>query len=327
MKSNHLLLSTFNNIIFEKVEYFELNFLIEFSHKISTFYLKHRYKNLGKVLMSEDATLDEMAIDAIAPLFERDENGRFIKLETAFKNWQPPIDTEEKAQFFINKLVAKSVEKYVSETLRNSDPFFSKILDSITYIITKQHIIKTQILGTTYLVENEEKLKFGSLPDSKFINELPSHFFYDLNKTIPQIFNHIKVNTDKASAIPLNALVLKIKQVRSSDINLPLSTQPVLDYDIEGVIEKALRIAIKKLHISYADKGKLNKAEVSGTEQVLRNIAFDLKDGGINPGLHKYFIEQFKDISFEEYRCKYQNTLEYLFKVLKKEIADQLDDR
>lgn len=310
-----------------KIKSGELNSLIEIFHNYSSTYLRYRYKNQYKVLLSEDVTLDELAIDAIAPLFERDENGRFIKLETAFKNWQPPIDTEEKAQFFINKLVAKSVEKYVSEMLRNSDPFFSKILDSITYIITKQHIIKTQILGTTYLVERVEKLKFGSLPDSKFINELPSHFFYDLNKTIPQIFNHIKDSTDKASAIPLNALVLKIKQVRSSDINLPLSTQPVIDYDIEGVIEKALRVTIKKLYSSYADKGKLNKAEVSGTEQVIRHIAFDLKDGGINPGLHKYFMEQFKGISFEEYRCKYQNTLEYLFKVLKKEIADQLDDR
>lgn len=183
MKSNHILLNTFNNIIFEKVEYFEVNFLIEFSHKISTSYLKHRYKNLGKVLMSEDVTLDELAIDAIAPLFERDENGRFIKLETAFKSWQPPIDTEEKAQFFINKLVAKSVEKYVSELLRDSDPFFSKILDSITYIITKQQIVKTQILGTTYLVEHEERLKFGSLPDSTFNTRTGSRMYLKRQST------------------------------------------------------------------------------------------------------------------------------------------------
>ena len=128
--------------------------LIELCHACAATYLRYGYKNQYKVLLSEDVTLAELAIDAIAPLFESDENGRFIKLETAFKNWQPPIDTEEKAQFFINKLVAKSVEKYVSKLLRNSDPFFSKILDSITYIITKQHIVKTQILGTTYLVES-----------------------------------------------------------------------------------------------------------------------------------------------------------------------------
>lgn len=327
MKRKYFVLNTFNNIIFEKVERFEVNFLVEISHNLSCSYLKHRYKNLEKVLMSEDVTTSELAIDAIAPLFERDAEGKFIKLEKAFNNWQPPIETEEQAAFFLNKLVAKSVEKYVSELLRNSDPFFSKILDSITYICTKQNINKKQILGTTYLVEDDKNLKIGSLPDSLFIDNLPSHYFYDLNKSISTIFEHILANTDNAAVIPLNALIMKIKRVRSADLNLPSISQPQLDFEVDGIVEKALSSTLIKLKDSYAKKGKLNETEVSGTEQVLRNIAFDLKDGGINTGLHKYFMEQFKEVAFDEYKNKYQNIIEYLFKVLKKEIADQLDDR
>lgn len=58
----------------------------------------------------------------------------------------------------------------------------------------------------------------------------------------------------------------------------------------------------------------------------LNNIAIDLQDGGINIGLHKYLLDQFENASFEDYKQKYQNVFEYLFKVLKKEIACQLKD-
>lgn len=327
MKSDNSIFSLLRSV--EKCSYSakQVNLLIELAHHYSYLYLSHHYKNQYKNLLSEDVTLSELAIDAIAPLFERDENGRFVKLETAFKNWHPPIETEEQAAFFLNKIVAKSVEKYVSEILRNSDPFFSKILDSITYICTKQSISKKQIIGTTYLVEDNKNLKIGSLPDSTFINNLPSHYFYDLNITISTIFEHIKANTDKAVAIPLNAFVQKIKQVRSAEMNLKTTVKPDLNFEVDAIVEKALSSTLNKLRDSYGRKGKLSEQEVTGIEQALHNIAFDLKDGGINTGLHKYLMEQLKDISFEEYKCKYQNTLEYLFKVLKKEIADQLDDR
>ena len=59
-------------------------------------------------------------------------------------------------------------------------------------------------------------------------------------------------------------------------------------------------------------------------KEQLECIVYDMRDGGINPGLHKYFLEQFSTITFDDYQNKYQNIFEYLFKVLKKEIADQL---
>lgn len=325
MKESPVYLDILNSVCCNQVCTREVNLLIEKSYVFSVSYLRFHHSSLKKSLLAENTTLQELAVDAIAPLFERNEKGELIKLKTAFKNWQPPIDNEVKALFFINMLVSKSVEKYISEILRNSDPFFSKILDSITYISAKQHIIKTQILGTTYLVEDEGIKGIVSLPDSNFISDLPSHLFFDINKTIPAIFNYIRVNSDKAAAIPLNALIMKIKQVRSSDFIFPSTTLMELDFDVISVVDKALDATIKKLYESYAHKGKLSETEVSVTEQVIRNIAFDLKDGGINPGLHKYFMEQLKDITFDEYKNRYQNMLEYLFKVLKREIADQLN--
>jgi hypothetical protein len=85
-----------------------------------------------------------------------------------------------------------------------------------------------------------------------------------------------------------------------------------------------LRNTAKKLRGSYSDNGKLSSEEICGIEKAIRNIALDIKDGRINPGLHKYFLEQFPMLTFNDYENKYQNIFEYLYKFLKKEISDQL---
>ena len=192
MKSVYSVLGMLTSICENKSSRSEVNHIIELTHSYAYSYLKYRYKNLSKVLMAEDLTLQELAIDAIAPLFERNEAGTFVKITKAFSEWEPKIDSEEKAAFFLNRIVSKSVEKYASELLRQSDPFFSKILDSVNYLIEKQNYKKKQILGTTYIVENEKVKKIGALLDNKFIYELPIEMFSDNNKMLPELFIYLK---------------------------------------------------------------------------------------------------------------------------------------
>ena len=303
----------------------EINYLVETTQSYAYTYLKYRYKNLNKIFLSEDLTLQELAIDSIAQLFERNDDGKFIKLSTAFENWQPPIETEDQAKFFLNRLVAKSVEKYVSELLRDSDPFFSRILDSVNYQIEKHGYRKKQILGTTYIVENDEQKRIGSLPDTQFILELSGDLFPNPNQTIPNLFDYIKNSTDKEIAIPLNALVNKIKRINTVNFSFSDKVEFGTELTVASILERALKVSINKLDESYVNKGKISQQEKSGIEKALRNISLDMKDGGINPGLHKYFLEQFPEINFSDYESKYQNIFEYLYKVLRKEIVKQLD--
>lgn len=304
----------------------ELNHLIELTQSYAFTYLKYRYKNLHKVFMVEDLTLEELAIDAIAPLFERNDNGVFVKLKQAFENWKPPIETEEKALFFLNRMVAKSVEKYVSELLRQSDPFFSKILDSLTYYIEKNGFKKKQILGTTFIVENDSKIKMGCLPDSQFLNEIPSDLFQDLNTIIPKLFKYIKENTSFELAIPLNALVMRIKKARTSAVSFSKQVDVGNDVVVESILNISFNSTLQRLRESYTQKGKLSNDESCRIERAIKNIIQDMRDGGINPGLHKYFLEQFPTLTMKDYETKYQNIFEYLYKSLKKEITLQLKD-
>ena len=304
MKTSFSVLGILTSICENKTSRSEVNHLIDMSQSYAYSYLKYRYKNLSKVLLAEDVTLQELAIDAIAPLFERDDDGSFIKIIKAFNNWFPKIESEEQAVFFLNRLVAKSTEKYVSELLRQSDPFFSKILDSVTYLIEKNNYKKKQIIGTTYIVENEDIIKIGALPDSKFIYELPRELFSDNNEILPGLFKYLKTNTDNAAAIPLNALVMKIKQVKAAGFNLSQSTSNGNGTEIESIISKALNVTITKMQASYLKKNKIDQKEASGIQKAIQSIVYDMRDGGINPGLHKYLMEQIPNLTFEDYENK-----------------------
>lgn len=197
-------------------------------------------------------------------------------------------------------------------------------MDSVNYIIEKQNYKKKQILGTTYIVEDEKVKKIGALPDNKFIYELPIEMFSDNNKMLPELFNYLKNNMDKAAAIPLNALFIKLKQIKSSAFDFPDNSSIGNETEIDSMINKALNITITKMYESYVNKHKIDENESDRIKKALESIVYDMKDGGINPGLHKYFLEQFPELNFDDYEGRYQNIFEYLFKVLKKEIAEQL---
>ncbi len=79
----------------------QINYLVEFCFKIAKCYIKHRYKNFNKILMTEDLSLTKMSLDAIAPIFEPDDNNIFTKIRSAFENWQPKIENDAQAMFFI----------------------------------------------------------------------------------------------------------------------------------------------------------------------------------------------------------------------------------
>jgi hypothetical protein len=93
MKNKYSVFSVLKSICENQTSRSEVNYIVELTQNYAYTYLRYRYKNLSKVLLAEDVTLDELAIEAIAPLFERDEIGTFIKLKAAFENWQPTIDT------------------------------------------------------------------------------------------------------------------------------------------------------------------------------------------------------------------------------------------
>ena len=322
------LLSIFQKICESKINQQEINFLVERSYKISLQYLRIYYKKLHKILHHNDLSLNDFAIDAIAPLFQRDENNSFSVIKKSFENWKPPIKTEDDAEYFLNKITVKNVSQQVSSLLKNSDPFFAKILDSINYLIRKEEFKKIDYFGHVYIVEKEADEINKNIIDAETFDALPATLFTNQKTLLKNLFKYVSAETKYAAAVPLNQLVLKIKHLNISAHLFPdCADEHSIKLEINEKVIAGLIKAKHTLVTTYLNKNKLDKEEAEKFEKALNDISVDLMNGGITPGLFGYLEKHFYGLTRQFYDEKYHNILEYLLRVMKHTIAEELNNK
>lgn len=244
---------------------------------------------------------------------------------TSFKSWEPQIKTDEEAKFFLNKLIQRRVEQHISSLLRESDPFFAKIMDSVNYLIKKHNFSKTNYFGTVYIIISEQIAISGKTIPIEEFEKLAATLFSDKKNLLQSLFNYLSKETIYASAIPLNALIYKLKELNEGLLIIGEETSEQNEnLEIESILKEALDKTFNKLEESYITNEKLSKNEGVIFKKTLIDLAKDLKDGGVNPGLYKYILANFPGLEEQCYKEKYHNILEYLLKVLKHNIAEQL---
>ncbi|AFH48037.1 Hypothetical protein IALB_0325 [Ignavibacterium album JCM 16511] len=277
-------------------------------------------------MLSEEITADELALESIASLFAVDEQNNLFVFRDSLKKWKPKVDNEPEAKRFLNSIIRSKVNQHIAKLLREADPFFSKLLDKVNYQIKKKSFKKIHYLGCAYIVPDDSEEICGKIIPERDFNQLPIKFFKYSENFINDLFQYLKEETNFAAAIPLNLLIFKLKDTDSSCFTISESTsEQIEERDIDSVVEIAIKRALEKLNDTYLQKSKLRNDELSVFQKTLIDIAFDLKNGGVNPGLHKYFLLNHGNLTYEEYKLRYQNILEYLFKLLKHYIAEELD--
>ena len=305
-----------------------LNKVIEIWQSIAITYLHCNYRKIYRFLQNEELSFEEFALDAIAPLFVRERVEQNLPIRTSFNNWQPEIKTEDDALYFLDKIVASRIEQHIYTLLKEEDPFFSKILDSVNYLIKTQGYKKSQSLGKTYIIKSDDEISDTLFISQQEFENLPAHLFTNRKELFSNLINYLQTETRFVSAIPLNDLIYKLKHINFSEYVLIESSEITRkQFEIDEIIDFALKSALKKLDNSYTVKGKLSNSESNSIKSALTDISADLKNGGIKPGLYDYLSPYIKDLSKEAYKDNYHNILEYLVRVTKSVIADNLKEK
>jgi hypothetical protein len=305
-----------------------INQLVEICQKIASTYLHYNYKKVFRFLQNEDLSLEEFALDAIAPLFTKENGAQEISLKQSFLKWDPPIYSEEDALYFLNKVVSHRVEQHIFLILGEEDPVFSKILHSVNYLIKTQGYKKIHSFGKTFIVEsNYNEDRIGYIDRLEF-EQLPSALFNNRKLLLEKIINFIESETNFSPAIPLNDLIYRLKHISISEfITTEASEESRKQFEIDELINYAMTRSIEKLNASYYQKGKLNISETESMRKALKDLCEDLKNGGINPGLYNYLLPHMDSLTKEAYQQNYHNILEYLFKITKSIIAEKIKEK
>ncbi len=303
----------------------ELNSLIEDCFKIATVQVKYQLSKLHKPGIMGDLTAKDIAIDAIAPLFTPAEDGLIYHLTGILATWSPSVESEEQARFMLISVLSHRVRQHINSMMRESDPFFAKILDSLNYHIKKEKLIKSEKLKVSYIsIDDPAKCTVDYKTYEDLLN-LKATCFTIKHISIVDILSQLEENEGDPVAIPLLALAKRIKEVNLAFENPIITCQATeTEYDIERLSSTAQHTVFEKLRYSYLEKGKLSENESLMIESALREIMSDLKDGGVKTGLYHYIELIDNSITLEIYKLKYHNILEYLLKVMKKELVHLL---
>lgn len=195
-------------------EYKKFNFLVEKVFKIAHMYIFHNMTRIPSSTTDGHSNKDH-AIEAISELFIKNKNNSY-PICNSFNNWRPSISNEDETLFFLYKVTSSRVEQYITKSLKEADPISAKILDALNYVIKKSSYKKKHILGKKFICNSENKdleLQIISADDLQLI---PSHYFQNTNKIFENLFNYFGENSESYTAIPINALAARIKQIHSS---------------------------------------------------------------------------------------------------------------
>ena len=313
------------NLCVNKYDKIELDNFIGRLTKIAESYIRYNYSRIKKIVNTAQSSFRNIALEAITPLFlESNYNNQFIIVDL-IKNWNPPIKSEEESLFFLNKIISNRIEQHISLKLRESDPLFSKLLNSINYLIRNGGYNKVNYLGKVYITEStNKKIDWIVIDDSEF-QKIPSYLFYEKKVLLPSLFEYLKTESNYFPAIPLNELIFKLKHISQSDYIYKNSHEDVVgQIEIDETVDSGLKYIEDKLKSTYYDKNKIDQAEYKNFKKALNILATDLRNGGVSSNLYTYLHPQFDDLTKETYQRNYHNIFEYLVKLFKNKVTEEL---
>ncbi len=300
----------------------ELNQFIEKLIQIALRFVKYNSGRIKKLTIESSSYLEDIAVDAIVPFFTRNQSDGELFIISRFTSWVPEITTEEEAKYFLFKTISLSVNQRINTLLREYDPFFSKILDSVNYFIKSQNFNKINIAGKIYITEEGMDASKCRFADRESIYNSPSVFISNKKDMLPSLFSYFRKMYGSPAAIPLYDLIYRIKEINLSGEISDTAQNTGENLEIKEIIDQGIAIVSRKTAESYLKTGKLRDDEFAKMMEALKLIGNDLMDGGINPGLYYYLYESIPGLTKEEYALKYHNIFEYMVKLYRHQLAE-----
>ncbi len=316
--------SFFKIVVHGNKDHWHIKLLYDYCYKVAlaSIWAKTKYKNID--FRKFGITPEQLAHDSIEPLFVLNNEG-MINIQHSYENWGKNISDESDIDFFLHRIIWKSLEQRIVNLQKESDPVFAKILKTISIGISKYNYKKVNHFGTVYIISGSYEEIDGPVISPQEFKQIPAPLFLTKQRElIDGLFLYIQQNKEYFPALPLYLLVKRIKDLYVGDNIKTGSYNEFKLIEISDIISGVKNNIVEKIQKSYVEKGKLNKDEAKKIINIFNDISHDLINGGMNINIMNYFETEFKGTSKEEYYSKYQKILSYLYNIFREEISANL---
>ncbi len=311
--------------------------VINESHQLALAYLRKKAR-CGR-LSAEffDLSIDDLALDCIADLFERNEEGQFEQLQTYYQSmsWHELDDAE--LHFALRRLIFSQVNDGLFRRYRQADPNLSKIIRNVK-IAARSNPACALVSrnGETWLVAHgegtltsqplapPELLEIYLTASIEGLVEMPTVVagFIECAQTWDRYANGYPVvrlaRAIRSALIRLNAVDYDGGEDRSA----------FLDGEVERAIARAARRVKDEMHASYVGSGKVDSRLFEQYLQAIQDVmASEYADNDTDAQSYFEALQVYRPgLSKTTYRREHRNRFEYMAKKCRAELLDYLKD-
>ncbi len=295
-------------------------------NRIAMSYLKQKISR-GTLSMNRiQLPLKDFAWDCVAGLFERDESGRYVQLQTYFKQYDLEGMTDQEVYSVCRRLVFSKVNDGIFRNFRRIDPALGKIIRNLKLAIQKHpDIVLENKKDMSRIIFNSDGSDNKPLMPVEILRirltqRLEATMFISESVDLLQT-----IMTEQDWYRPEYPLVEAAKIMRYAYTQLHENTAgqgqtvwpetPLFKKNLQEFIGKSIEEVRKDMYKTYVEKDKLNEeifeTYVKCIEDILRD--FFIEEGKTSS--YFYHLQQYLDhVSRATYREQHRGYLEYLVK-------------
>lgn len=317
----------------------QINEMVRIAHHFAVIRLKQLIGSGKLHLQSFPLTVESIAFDCIADIFERDAEGTFIELLHYFSDDRHPQNvSSDSLMIYFRSLVFTKLNDGIFRLYRENDPVFSKILRNIKNALDKSPDIVTEDrFGIVFLHFSEEEKLNAHLPDyplEELEGELTGVFKNgDSSKIFLEKLKHIICSqSDYRRMISLFDCALLLKRA-SAFHKVPLddifsNDDSMLGQDIQSIVVKTLQNIQRDLTKRYVLSGKFTAEQFKFYFCAIEEMILDtyVQSDGSEKSYDQYLQQFIAGLSYNDYRAHHRVHFEYMVKLAKKAVKEQLKE-
>lgn len=313
---------------------------LDHSQQIATAYLRRRMR-LGRLRLDQfELSVEDLALDCLADLFRRDEDGRFVRLRAyqALVDWEGDGPGLEMA---VRRLIFSVVNEGLFRRYRESDPTVGRFIRTL-----KRHVKQSDRLELERVHASQLIVLRGAAPERAGQPRMPPEmieaYLHDtldercqLAGTVESLARLLESHPDYAPHVPLPELAVAIRNVlvrRESAENPDHSVAPD-GYDernftnlVTTYVERSTNEVQSEKRAFYVDhrgvSPELYRAYFRAVGDIL---AAQFATAGRPDDSFRVSLNRYMDsVGSKEYRKSHQAVLEHLVNLTKNRFLQQM---
>jgi len=322
-------------------------------HQIARVTLRQQKQtgSLREDVLGED--VEDLAMDAIAGLFERDDHGRFSELRRYFGEQVPLDHSEEKIIRDLRRLVQSTVTDWLFEAYRAADRSLSNQIRALKRAVGQRDDLHLRRRGTVQWVEfeerNEPSQREGGVgrehrrPGRPMpLEVLEAHLTGEVAEAsstgdlLDRAIETLRTHPDYEAAYPLTRLAQAMRAARtrvqsvtehSGSVSRP--DRPILrPEETRRYIQSTLSALRTEKRSTYVGQGKVDETTYAAYFAALQDR---LEARFVPPGdpemtHHEALMEHLPGLTKETYRDQHRARFEYLEQQAREALITRLRD-